>query len=81
MNLYWGTHQQNMADMHRHGRTLEGERHPMAKLTEPKVRDIMARWRAGEGPVSLAKEAGVKLGTIEDIVYGRSWRHLHAQSD
>lgn len=72
-NLAVGTHKDNAADSKRNGHDLSGERHNMAKLTEEDVVAIRVRCRAGESQVALAKEYGVRQGTISAIVRGKLW--------
>jgi DNA invertase Pin-like site-specific DNA recombinase len=78
-HLFLGTHQDNMDDMRRKGRTtlgragLIGEHHHKAKLTEAQVREI----RAALGTqVEIAKRFGVGRSTIGDIRSGKLWTHI-----
>lgn len=75
-HLCLGTHLENMQDMARRGRSLRGERHHQAVLTEVDVRCIRAAWGEGETQRSLAARYGVANGTIADVVYRRTWAHL-----
>jgi len=74
-NLYWGTHAQNMDDRERHGRTVRGERHHAALLTEDQVTEIKGALSDpyfGQG-VELAARYGVSAATISAIKHGRLW--------
>jgi hypothetical protein len=75
-NLYWGTHQQNMQDMVEAGRAggPKHEGHGMAKLDWAKVREIRARYAAGETQVALGKEFGVGNTQISHIVLNKVWK-------
>lgn len=82
-HLYAGTHQQNMDDRARRGRTANGcgwyrgELRPTASLTDQQARHIRERY--AEGGITqheLAAEAGVKLHVVTDIIRRRTWRHI-----
>lgn len=54
-----------------------GERVANAKLKESQVIEIRRRWKMGEASQhALAREYGVTLSAIHQIVIGRTWRHL-----
>jgi uncharacterized protein (DUF433 family) len=57
-------------------RVLRGENNGSAKLTDDAVRDIVARWRAGETQIALAKEYGVTDVIVSAICRGETWKHL-----
>ncbi len=73
-NLAVGTYKDNAADSKRNGHDLSGERHNMAKLTEADVVAIRVRCKDGESQVALAKEYGVRQGTISAAVRGQTWQ-------
>ena len=75
-NLAWGTQAQNCQDTVAHGTSTKGERNPFAKLTEAHVAEIRSRWASGESPTFLAEEFGVSQANVQDIVRGRTWKHL-----
>ena len=52
----------------------QGERHPNAKLTDEKAREIKRRAEAGEIGAALAREFGIDPGTVSRIVSGKRWR-------
>lgn len=71
-HLSWKTHAGNMADKLLHGTSLRGEKHKLAKLTEPDVREI----RALKGTLlqcEIAEIYGVDPSTISHIWRGKSW--------
>lgn len=71
-HLLAGTQAQNMADMVARGRSLRGERHNQAKLTEEQVQAI----REGHGPLREdALAYGVSRTTVSRIRRGKSWSH------
>lgn len=85
-HLFLGTQADNMRDAatkgrtkgwtHGHGSGLRGERHGQSKLTEELVHDIRARVRAGESRKSIARSLGVVPSTIDNVVWGKTWRHV-----
>ena len=71
-NLRWGTQQENWMDRKAHGNGNEGEKHPMAKLTDEECRHL--RWAISKGLVSqrhAAKVLGLSQGGISHIVRSR----------
>lgn len=82
-NLFWRTALENAADRDRHGRTKRGQDHYAAKLNAEKVLAIRSNYETAKSQgkvygavVMLAETNGVTLGCIEDIIYGRKWRHI-----
>lgn len=87
-HLRIGTHAENMADGAAKGQHVKGEAQPSARLTEAQVREIRRRyenrqfvsrrttWRDPNSMTALAKEYGVGVGTIYDIVHRKTWRHI-----
>lgn len=80
-NLEWKTPLANMADRDKHGRTSRGSKHYASILDENDVAEIKRIYADAKqenrvyGVVTaLADVYGVKLGTIENIIYGRRWR-------
>jgi hypothetical protein len=81
-NLAWGTRDENHADMVRHGRRVlpkadnRGERHGMAKLTEPDV--VTIRRLASEGMRSglIASMFDVSPGYVRELVNRVGWKHI-----
>lgn len=81
--LFLGTHEDNMSDMVKKGRSdskaKQGSSNGRAKLTESAVRDIRYRYACGGHPnqSDLAREYGVSDAAISDIITGRHWSHIH----
>jgi hypothetical protein len=86
-NLRWATRRENCLDTIRHGKSMRGERSPMAVLTEVQVRDIRARVpklprssggkRVKKGALApLAAEFGVTMNCIRAVVRGYRWPHV-----
>lgn len=79
-NLYWGTHQENMNQMIKDGRSTKGSRNgmygisrkgstnPNSKLTRKQRREIRSRYRNGERICDLANEFSVSRITIRRII-------------
>jgi hypothetical protein len=73
-NLRWDTHQNNVADTVRLGRTPRGERGGAAKLSWEKVNAIRQEYEPGRcGYRRLGRRHGVYWGTIRKIIKGQSW--------
>ena len=83
-HLFLGTHEENMADMVRKGRSpkhsksrdMRGVRNSRHKLTEETATWAMARMLAGEPQKSVAQAFGVSPVTINHLWTGKNWRHL-----
>jgi hypothetical protein len=73
-NLRWDTPKGNAADRTRNGRGLEGERHPMTRITKVDVVRIRERVAAGEYVDTVASEYGLHFATGYRIVQGKVWR-------
>lgn len=74
-NLFWGTRQDNTADMVRKGRQRRGERVANAKLTSELVAQIRRRVAEGESQYTVAAQFGVAQSNVSLIVSRRTWRH------
>lgn len=81
-HLFEGTPKQNYDDADSKGRLTtarrnraRGEMAGSARLATAQVRQIRASWPA-ETRRALAARFGVSKGTIDAIVYGRTWRHV-----
>lgn len=81
-NLRWDTHQNNQADMRRHGTMQDGERCITSKLKEQDVLDIISHsQRHGRGSgVFLSKKYGVSRGLISEIINKKAWKYLHERA-
>ena len=76
-HLFLGDQQDNMTDMVVKGRSLKGEKSPMAKLTEKQVLTIrMLYTLGGHTQSSLAKKFKVNQTLIGFIVRRVSWKHI-----
>jgi hypothetical protein len=86
-NLAWGTHQQNMDDMVRHGTStigqtmIRGSECPNAKLTEEKARWIGDMIMAGYKTGWIAREVLISPQTVAGIKAGRAWRYLFTEAE
>ena len=75
-HLFLGTNADNMQDKADKGRCPSGEKHCMAKLTQPQVDEIRSRCAAGERQRVIAKEYGVDQSAISFIVRRVTWAHI-----
>lgn len=75
-HLSVGSAADNSRDMVDRGRSLKGEGHPRARLTETLVREIFAKAKSGQVMTGIAKDYGVHEATVRSIVTGRRWAHV-----
>lgn len=75
-NLAWGTAKENRADAVRHGTTTFGEKNRHAKLNSSKVMEIHHLSNLGATKEHMARRFGVCVATIQNILVGRTWRHI-----
>lgn len=76
-HLFLGTHQDNLADMVAKGRSLRGERHNKAELTETDVLAIRTLWAVGGmTQQQIANRFGTNKANVSQIVRGKKWKHL-----
>lgn len=80
-HLFLGTSADNIRDRDAKGRTSTGERHYYANLTEAQVIEILSENKTWEWGLMnrLASRYNVSRGTMQGILYGRTWKHLHAR--
>lgn len=75
-HLFLGTQAENMRDMIAKGRSSffgSGERHHHAKLTAAKVAEIRERLALGHTHAAIARDYGVRPGTVSKINTGERW--------
>lgn len=79
-NLRWDTRSANQKDAVRHGTHAgfgrKGEKHPLSRLTETQVRELVRRREAGAPLIAISSHYGVSRGCVNDIIHRRTWRHL-----
>ena len=75
-NLSWATHTENCADRIIHGTHTIGEKNPRAKLTENDIHEIRRLRSTGMFCHRIGSQFSVTESCIEDIVKGRSWKHI-----
>jgi hypothetical protein len=76
LHLFLGTTKMNLADAAAKGRMARGERQHSAKLTENAVRAIRTLYAGGISRNQLRKQYGVSFHTVNEIVVGRTWKHV-----
>lgn len=76
-HLWLGTNDENMADKVKKDRQTRGILVPHAVLTDDLVRDLRARYSAGETLQELwLTHQHISKTTIESAVKGQSWKHV-----
>ena len=78
-HVYWATPRRNIHDRARDGTDASGERNPAAKLTEPKVAQILQcsdRFSDRE----IARAYGVDVRTVDKILKRQLWRNVDPYS-
>lgn len=75
-NLGWGTPAQNAADRISHGTSGKGDNHSQAQLTELQVIELRQRYGRGERICTIARSTGIRYGTIQMALTGKTWKHL-----
>lgn len=79
-HLWLGTHIDNYRDAEGKGRLriAKGAQKPNTKLTAESVRNIRKRHaEGGRGTLALlSREFGVNKSTLQDILRGKTWRHV-----
>ncbi len=74
--LYWGDQEDNSRDSETHGTMCVGEKHPGAKLTSEKVREIRRLHSEGVSRDLLAEQFGVSGRYITSLANREKWRHV-----
>lgn len=74
-HLFLGTQSDNVNDRVKKGRSACGEGHGMSKLTENDVRELRRRF-GSTTLVSLAKEFGISVTHVCNIVHRKNWTHV-----
>lgn len=75
-HLLEGTNTDNMRDAVARGRIARGERSGNAKLTEKKVRLAVVYRLLGKTKAEIARTLGVKDTAIDNVLSGKTWRHV-----
>lgn len=73
-HLVMGSHKANMLDMKQKGRAARGSKHPLSKIAEEDIAEIMELAEKGWFNDDIAKKFGVSRGTIHKIVTGRTYK-------
>jgi hypothetical protein len=75
-HLWLGTHNDNVVDRTRKGRSARGETHSMAKLTEAQVRQLREDANSGTSRLMLARKYDVCLSNVGLVVRRDTWGHM-----
>lgn len=90
-HLWLGTHEDNMREMSRRGRSCLGDRNPArlypdrtqrgvdrhnAKLNPARVRKLRALYAAATPVCALARRFGVNHTTVLAVIQGKTWKHV-----
>lgn len=75
-NLRWDLPSANYRDRDNNGRTIQGVRQHLAKLTDSKVLQIRDMAANGELAPNIARLFAVSSQNIHDVAAGRTWKHV-----
>lgn len=77
-NLCWGTHQENVADMMKHGRFPDqrGFHNGRSKLKDSDIYKIRELYSAGMSSCRIGPIFGVSQVLVSSILRGVAWKHL-----
>lgn len=78
-HLILGTHQQNMEDRNKRGRTAKGSKVGRSKLTEQQVIEILSLKGLGFSASSVGKRYNMGHRIICSIWNNEAWKHLPRQ--
>ena len=83
-NLEWCTRSQNMkhaiASGLNHIPCLSGSCHPMHKLTEENVKEILMKFKSGSSRKDLSEQYGVTREQISNIVNRKHWKDIEVKA-
>jgi hypothetical protein len=78
-NLRWGTYKDNGEDTKKDGRTLTGEKHPRATMTDAQVEEGMRLYAENGWTTQQLSDflpGNIGQGNASDIVNGKIWGHV-----
>ena len=75
-HLQWETPVDNQKDRIRDNTAPRGSGHSQAKLTEDQVLAMRSRRAEGATVRQISDEFSVPFGTVNNIIYRRSWKHV-----
>lgn len=75
-HLILGTHKQNSADRVERFRHVRGTAHPLHRLTDDDVREVLAMLAAGHRQRDIAEAFGVSQRLVWGIKAGTHWPHV-----
>lgn len=76
-NLAYVTHDENVKATAAAGRSMRGEDHNKASISEDTARAILAEQHPqGRGMTALARKHGTTLRVVRGLIKGETWKHL-----
>lgn len=75
-HIFAGDAKENANDMVRKGRSLRGAKHNLSRLTNEDVLKIRKSAKNQKDRNAMAMCLGVSFKTVEDILLGKTWKHL-----
>lgn len=76
-HLELGTHADNSSDRSKRNRTALGAKNGKSVLKPEQVYSIRSLASVGMSERVIAREIGVHRGTVNAVLSGRTWAHLH----
>ena len=75
-HLFLGTVEDNNNDRQAKGRTLFGERHGQAKISEAQAREVISALQADGSAKRVCAQLGLSRHIVSDIKRGKTWKRL-----
>lgn len=75
-NIRWATHDENMADTIRHGRSNLGKDFWRPRLSVEQVIEIKRSLTEGVPATRIARDQGLNVKTVYNISQRKSWAHV-----
>lgn len=75
-NLRFATFAENQADRAGHGTECRGEKNPLAKLDDLRVKEARTLFKKGMTKTDIARRLGVTRSAIYYVLNGDTWNHV-----